>query len=542
MQSHDAGAPRSKRSSALNWFTDVCSPPRDFDLDHPPPKNRAFLYAALIISLIGLPVLVLVNCEYLIHTADNRSPGNWWLPPVATQGFELVSTLQPTTVPNDTNLERWWGMKAIPSLLRPQTPECEPKDLGAGDTFRLSASLFDYTVMSVWDNNDPLTANGVRAQKRVEYRAQSFADCHVNTTQFDYNRVGQTMTVTVGIICPGTNKSYPVYVGMKTKVVFGWTPYAYVDPYRLVLTESKLTRYQDLVKTVFDVISTDAMAIFMGNHTSELPLSMGCFLNVNPILGSLDGADEQDLFTYLNGTAQWWPLEADIYDASIANLMRVVNHAVNLDLGNSKTPNMFRDSSIFSLFLDPNRPPKGVLSSQWVGGDSWTSGIFRKLPSEYGSWAHALLNGKPFQVGDATGLPSDSVMVTNYLCPTYRLKQTGPLVTSIIIGVVSMGGTAWGIMMGIFVLILLLKTSEAPKVQCICNGCKTRMMESEMMEQGEIPQLRHPPEMVERLQRPEQEVAIQDSSNEKAMSDIPELTAKTRHCHSNASGSTDDDK
>lgn len=86
----------------------------------------------------------------------------------------------------------------MPGLLGLDSPPCESKDIGRGDTFRVSASLFDYTVMSTWNSTNTTSASQVQAQQRMEYTGESFANCSANTVEFDYSLVEETQTITVG--------------------------------------------------------------------------------------------------------------------------------------------------------------------------------------------------------------------------------------------------------------------------------------------------------------------------------------------------------
>ncbi|KAG9076285.1 hypothetical protein FS749_011956, partial [Ceratobasidium sp. UAMH 11750] len=147
----------------------------EYNLTHPYPHSRWFLLATVLVFLLVLPALIVLN--------------------LATLGSELVPSLQSTFQPNDTLLEGWWGTGRLPPWWRPRAPPCQPQDLGRGDTFQLSPSLFDYKVQSVWNTTKALSASGVREQERVEYRGQSFSGCFVNTTRFDYNMIDQTQTL-----------------------------------------------------------------------------------------------------------------------------------------------------------------------------------------------------------------------------------------------------------------------------------------------------------------------------------------------------------
>ncbi|KAG8700940.1 hypothetical protein FRC12_008832 [Ceratobasidium sp. 428] len=394
---------------------------------------------------------------------------------VATQGFELVSSLQPNVHPNGTYFNQYWDKLHLPSILRPtDDPECEPQELGRGDTFRLSGSLFDYKVMSAWDTSDSgASIDGVQEQKRFEYRAESFADCYVNSTRFDYSLAEQTQTVNVGVICPGTD-DYSIYVSMETEIVFAQElTKDFIGQYYgpglglMNMTKSNSSDYHKVALAVLEVISTDSLSIMKAYNRSEYPLSISAFYYVDTHTGNLvlgPAGPATSLFTHLNGTVELWPSEANVYTGSIENLLNVVSHAVNLDLqGNARNvtaPNLFRNTSLLEEVLYPNeRPDNRTAPAQWVGSES-ASFYYGQLPSGYQSWAAALLDGKPIHVGDLTGLHNESVMVTTYLCSTYQVKTMSSLVSSVIIGVVSVGSSAWGAW--IFVLVLLVTKYQAP--------------------------------------------------------------------------------
>lgn len=115
---------------------------------------------------------------------------------VVVVGYELVPTLRPEFQPSDT-VPSWWNSPRLPPLLRRKAPLCQPKDMGRGDTFRLSASLFDYRVLSSWNS----TSKDLRPEDegRVGYRGGSFRECVVYSMRFDYSLLDYTQTVTVSV-------------------------------------------------------------------------------------------------------------------------------------------------------------------------------------------------------------------------------------------------------------------------------------------------------------------------------------------------------
>lgn len=51
--------------------------------------------------------------------------------------------------------------------------------------------------------------------------------------------------------------------------------------------------------------------------------------------------------------------------------------------------------------------------------------------------------GQTIRLGNVTGLPDQSNMVTTYLCPTYQLKPVKSLLTSIFVGTATMFLSVW---------------------------------------------------------------------------------------------------
>ncbi|KAG8727609.1 hypothetical protein FRC11_012820, partial [Ceratobasidium sp. 423] len=265
-----------------------------------------------------LPILVFVN--------------------VATLGFDLVPTLQTRFQPNDILLEGWMGTRRLPPIFRPRPAPCQPKELGRGDAFRLSGSLFDYTVMSAWNTSEGTRVSGIREQKRAEYRGESFSNCYVDNALYDYNLVEQTNSVTVGILCPGS-PDYPIELSMQTMITYALEIRKdFIGQYYgpgldlMNMTDADPSDYRNVVLTALQVISTDATTIMRKQHTSSQPLSMRVVFNIAP--DSPELIPGPSTLTYANGTQpSTFPEEAMIYVDTIYNLVVITSDAVNLDLG-----------------------------------------------------------------------------------------------------------------------------------------------------------------------------------------------------------------
>ncbi|KAG8730894.1 hypothetical protein FRC11_005560 [Ceratobasidium sp. 423] len=439
-------------------------PSLEYKLSHPHPKGHIFLIATIVIFLLTLPVLVLVN--------------------LVTQGSELVPSLQSEFQPNKTLLEGWWGAHRLPGLLGPKPPRCQPKDIGRGDTFRLTTSLFDYTVMSTLNQSEGTGASVMQEQIRPEYRGQSFSKCAVNSARFDYSLFDQTQSVMVGVFCQGFPE-YPVNVSMQTTMTFAWElSKDFIGQYYgpgldlLNLNDSNPSDYRKVVLATLEVISTDSLTILHRPHLSNPVGSMRIAFVVDPGTGKF--WDDASTLTYVNGSQpDRYPVEAGIYVASIVNLVTVAINAVNLDLGNG-TPNLFRNASRLSALISPNLAPQGIDPADWAEGSQ--TFYYGNLTSQYQTWAQKLLDGKPVRLGSLTGLPEQTVMATSYLCPSYQVKPMNSFLSSVFIGSATMTLSVWGVWM--FFTAFVAKRMVAPRVHCQCLDCEARRSNEGQANQG----------------------------------------------------------
>ncbi|KAH7338602.1 hypothetical protein B0J17DRAFT_767694 [Rhizoctonia solani] len=449
---------------------------------HPYPNGHWWLYSTIVLFVLALPALVVFNGKYNLSSLMLMLKR--WLTrlSVITQGSELVPSLQPTFQSDRSAPQTWWGRR-LPDRLSPGLPPCEPQGLGRGDIFRLTASLFDYTVMSTWNTTErgTHTASGTQKQERVEYHGESFADCSVNSARYDYSLSEQTHSVTVGVLCPGY-PDYPIKVSMQTTMTFAWEVTKdfigqYYGPGLDLMNLTDTSDYRQSVLATLEVISTDALTILHKPHLPTHPLSMRIFFELNETAVLPDQALASTL-TYVNGTQpDAFPDEAFIYINTIFNLVYAAVDAVNLDLGNRRSPNMFRDASRarLSQAIFPNRAPPGINASNWAEGSR--SIYYGRLSDGRETWADMLLNGLPanITVGNPSGLPDESAMVTTYLCPIYVAKPLKSLLASVFIGSAAMTSSAWS---GWLLLIALLaKGQMEPRAQCECPHCQERRRE-----------------------------------------------------------------
>lgn len=110
-------------------------------------------------------------------------------------GYELVPTLYSSFDANEADPPHWWDSPRLPPMLRRKPPACEPRDIGRGDTFYLTSSLFEYKVISSWKTLSNLVSPS--DEGRVEYRGESFDQCSIYSMRLDYSLQDFTQTVTV---------------------------------------------------------------------------------------------------------------------------------------------------------------------------------------------------------------------------------------------------------------------------------------------------------------------------------------------------------
>ncbi|KAG8785033.1 hypothetical protein FRC12_018052 [Ceratobasidium sp. 428] len=233
----------------------------------------------------------------------------------------------------------------------------------------------------------------------------------------------------------------------------------------LNITDANPSDYRRLVLAALEVISTDSLTIMHRQHLTNPALSMRIFFTIDPDTSEpISGAST---LTYVNGTQpDQYPLEGWIYSNSIYNLVTVATDAVNLDLGNNRSVNVFRNASRLNdpKVFSPNLPPTGIRPANWAEGSQ--SFYYGNITPPYRTWAEMLIAGKPVTLGDSSGLPEDSVMITAYLCPSYQLKPMSSLLSSVFIGFASMVLSAWAGWM--FVTAFLAKLIIEPR-ESVCS-------------------------------------------------------------------------
>ncbi|KAG9122546.1 hypothetical protein FRC07_001028 [Ceratobasidium sp. 392] len=324
-------------------------------------------------------------------------------------------------------------------------PACQPRDIGRGDRIRLTPSLFEYQVLTVWLN--PFTENAIDTNR-----------AHL---------LDRTQTVTTNLWCPVEAAGFE----MLTSATFAaqrskdFVPNYFADRYdvRLMLAKSDWHDYRKAALGILDVVSRDSLAMMGWSRVQLSPpilsLSTEIDLSDTPVF-------QETYVTYMNGTTRRSKAltgPALAYQDVIMNLVTAVVHAIYLDL-RSPLPNIFTNPSMINEVFALARPPSNVSLDDWVHETkSW---FFGTITPPYQTWAQMVLAGLPKNItlGDLTDWPEDSHMVTDYLCPSYRLKPTSSLLASIFIGTASMFLSAWAAW-------VVISAFVAEKLRNPCEKC-----------------------------------------------------------------------
>ncbi|KAG8782473.1 hypothetical protein FRC12_020787 [Ceratobasidium sp. 428] len=358
----------------------------------------------------------------------------------------------------------WMNLPRLPPLLRRKPPRCEPKDFGRGDSIRVTPSLFEYKVLSAWKN---LTALDPQDESRIEYQGAPFDSCSVYGARFEHSFVDWTQKVTTAISC----REAPVNAFLETTITFaddiskdivGQYYGAFMPLFSFLDVASR--NYRKAVFAVLDLMSTDSLMIVAGQHLPSPILSFSTSLNLTDNARTMTNT----YIAYLNGTVTPYYNTsmgpAEIYRDTVYNLVQAVVHAVHLDLGNSGPRNIFLDPSVVKDTFVPNLPPSGISPAQWVRDSE--SFYFGSLIPPYQTWAEAILAGQPpnLTLGNPEGLPSDSRIVSNYLCPSYQPKPMGTFLASIFVGTATMYLSVWAVW-------CLAANFVAKRMRGPCPGC-----------------------------------------------------------------------
>ncbi|KAF8756973.1 hypothetical protein RHS01_03730 [Rhizoctonia solani] len=218
----------------------------------------------------------------------------------------------------------------------------------------ISAKRHGFSVVGNHSSVTTLPATKLKSEDegRIEYRGGSFGACFVYDIRFDLSFIESTQSLTTRV----------VFATEHSKDVIGQF-YGY-DVHLIDFVDEDSRDYRRVVFDVLDVISTDSLSI-------------------------LDGA-----------ITQWLSLSARASVSNELNFISTDMHAVELDLGNPSSENIFTNSSAVNSTFSPNLPPTGIAPRDWVGRNSFRHD---RVEEPYFTFAQMLRAGVPANITTALG-------------------------------------------------------------------------------------------------------------------------------------------
>ncbi|KAG8765566.1 hypothetical protein FRC12_007430 [Ceratobasidium sp. 428] len=392
------------------------------------------------ISIIAITILAILN--------------------VVLQGYDVVTVLRPD--PNVTH-SYWWS---IGSLSLRSAGNCDPVSLPKKMTFSTNSSIFTYVVRSTFDANNQ---NIIGASS---YIANPLGSCTVDGIIVDIDISRRRYKFDTPILCTGSNLPFSLSIA-STFLLDQYNPYyddimAYYiqnKPARNSLSfgQSHIQRNATSLTNIvgiLDAISADLMISLwlLGNSSTDTispaTISTGGFPACPGGRNATCKPDEMrmiipaSLLSYPNGSyvssngigTFLAPIET-----SFLNMFTVLQDAYHIDLGNIKSYNTILNKDAFSARIYPEK----ILSAaahNISGFGLCSSGLGCTYNS---TWAQKLLASDPdldivvpstIPTGDAP-----AVIRVDYLCPQFRLKSPGSLITSVFIGTWTMYTALFGI-------------------------------------------------------------------------------------------------
>lgn len=267
---------------------------------------------------------------------------------------------------------------------------------------------------------------------------------------------------------------------METKMVFAWLlSKDFVGQYYgpglnlLNVEDADPNDYRRLAFAALETISTDSLTIMRRQFLSSPVLAISSYYDIFWTDGIINPNTSSNSLTYLNGSDTSWPAEADIYIQSIFNLVNVAVHTVNLDLGSAGSESIYKNRAVLNKTIGENLAPPGITPFRWA--ENSQSFYYGGVPAPYQTWAQTLRAGHTIALGEVTGLPNGSSMVTSYLCPSYQMKPIRSFLTSIFIAMHTMLHSMW-IVWIVFLAYLAerIRPPPPPCLGCTCDNCKPK--------------------------------------------------------------------
>ncbi|KAG8697627.1 hypothetical protein FRC08_006406 [Ceratobasidium sp. 394] len=376
---------------------------------------------------------------------------------VILQGYDIVTVLRPD--PNVTE-SYWWSIGPLPGRF---AGGCNPVSLSKKMSFSTNSSFFSYEVRSAFDANNQDIAGA------SSYVANPLNSCTVDAIAAVVDIGRRTYTFDIPILCTGSD--LPFSLSLISRFSLNqYNPYyddvmAYYirnKPARkdigagLHITHQNASSPANIIG-ILDAMSTDFMAAFwlLGNaskHAIPATISTGGFLACPGENATCHPEDMRmkiptAVLTYPDGTysmsdgvgSYLAPIER-----SFLNIFTVLQDAYHIDLGNIKPDNTLLNKDAFSARIQPD-PTLAALARNVTDFSlcGWGAGCIQGS-----TWVEQLLVSNPkLNITVPSILPTGNSPVVakiDYLCPEFRIKRPGSLITSVFTGTWTMYAALFG--------------------------------------------------------------------------------------------------
>ncbi|QRV74234.1 hypothetical protein RhiJN_02248 [Ceratobasidium sp. AG-Ba] len=370
---------------------------------------------------------------------------------IILQGYDIVTVLRPN--PNITE-SYWWSTKAFSVR---SAGECNPVSLSRKSAITTNSSLFSYELRGAFGANNEDIASA------TSYMANPLRGCTVDAIIAEIHLLKRTVHFNIPILC--TSPDLPFSLSLTSQFsISGGNPYtddviAYYLQNRpsrdgldnsMRVTRRNTSSLLNVIATI-DAVSTDFMnAVWInweaavGNApsiitTGGIPVCPGG-QNTTCRPEEMRMMIPQCGLAYPNGTGTGsigiCPFLAPV-ETDILSMLTVLQDAYHIDFGNIQPSNTLLSIREFS-----SRIQSSLTLSQFVQGKDIRL-CSRGLGCVQGStWVEKLRASDPdinVTVPSVLAVGNTSAVVKiDYLCPEFRIKRPGSLITSVFIGTWSM--------------------------------------------------------------------------------------------------------
>ncbi|KAG8744611.1 hypothetical protein FRC10_009836 [Ceratobasidium sp. 414] len=375
-------------------------------------------------------------------------------------GYDTVTVLRPD--PNVTE-SYWWSVGPLSGR---SAGGCDPVSLSGGVNFITNSSFFSYELRGVFGANEQNIAGA------SSYTANPLSSCTVDGVMVAIDIGRQTYTFDIPILCASPDLPFSLSLISRLSLNQHNPYYDDIMAYyiRNKQTREGLNAAPRLIQRnasspaniigLLDAVSTDFAGAFwyLRNVSTDVTPTListgGLFACPGGQINATCKPEEMKMT--IPGSAVTYPNGSDTIsngigtllapiERSFLNLFTVLRDAYHIDLGNIRPDNTLLSKDAFSAHIQPdptlaaaihNIADFGSLCGWGIGcvqNSTWVDQLLVSNPNLSVTVPSILLSGN-----------SPAVVRVDYLCPEFRIKSPGSLVTSVFIGTWTMYAALFG--------------------------------------------------------------------------------------------------